>query len=75
VFSHPFQEKDADPWRPDDRVFIPRPGKESIIPIGIGLGIPWWLMVLTLTLLDVVTSLFMIMNFASCSGFHDWSLD
>ena len=44
--------------------FIPPSGKESIIPIGIGLGIPWWLMALTLTLLDVITSLFMIMNFA-----------
>jgi uncharacterized membrane protein len=44
--------------------FIPPSGKESLIPIGIGLGIPWWLMALTLTLLDVITSLFMIMNFA-----------
>jgi hypothetical protein len=44
--------------------FIPPSGKESIIPIGIGFGIPWWLMALTLTLLDVITPLFMIMNFA-----------
>jgi uncharacterized membrane protein len=44
--------------------FIPPSGKESLIPIGIGLGIPWWLMALTLTLLDVITALFMIMNFA-----------
>ncbi len=44
--------------------FIPPSGKESIIPIGIGLGIPWWLMALTLTLLDVITALFMIMNFS-----------
>jgi uncharacterized membrane protein len=44
--------------------FIPPSGKESIIPIGIGLGIPWWLMALTLTFLDIITSLFMIMNFA-----------
>jgi uncharacterized membrane protein len=44
--------------------FIPPSGKESIIPIGIGLGIPWWLMALTLTLLDVITALFMLMNFA-----------
>ena len=44
--------------------FIPPSGKESIIPIGIGLGIPWWLMAMTLTLLDVITALFMIMNFA-----------
>lgn len=44
--------------------FIPPSGKESIIPIGIALGLPWWLMALTLTLLDVITALFMIMNFA-----------
>jgi uncharacterized membrane protein len=43
--------------------FIPPSGKESIIPIGIGFGIPWWLMALTLTLLDIITALFMIMNF------------
>lgn len=44
--------------------YVPPAGKESIIPLGIGLGIPWWLMALTLTLLDVITSLFVIMNFA-----------
>jgi uncharacterized membrane protein len=43
--------------------FIPPSGKESLIPIGIGLGIPWWLMALTLTLLDVITALFMLLNF------------
>lgn len=43
--------------------FVPPSGKESIIPIGIGLGIPWWLMALTLTLLDVITALFMLLNF------------
>jgi len=44
--------------------FITLSGKESIIPIGIGLGIRWWLMALTLTLLDIITALLMIMNFA-----------
>lgn len=44
--------------------FIPPSGKESLIPIGIALGIPWWLMAMTLTLLDLITALFMIMNFA-----------
>lgn len=44
--------------------YIPPAGKESIIPLGIVLGIPWWLMVAALTLLDVLTSLFMILNFA-----------
>ncbi len=43
--------------------YVPPAGKESIIPIGIGLGIPWWLMAITVILLDVITSLFMIMNF------------
>lgn len=43
--------------------YIPPAGKESIIPIGIGLGIPWWIMAVSLALLDVLTSLFMILNF------------
>ena len=43
--------------------FIPPAGKESIIPLGIALGIPWWLMAMALALLDVVTGLFMILNF------------
>ncbi|HNY89576.1 MAG TPA: hypothetical protein PKL35_07325, partial [Methanoregulaceae archaeon] len=38
--------------------YVPPAGKESIIPIGIGLGIPWWLMAITVILLDVITSLF-----------------
>lgn len=43
--------------------FIPPAGKESVIPLGIALGIPWWLMVIALSLLDVLTGLFMILNF------------
>jgi uncharacterized membrane protein len=43
--------------------FIPPAGKESIIPLGIALGIPWWLMAISLALLDVLTGLFMILNF------------
>lgn len=43
--------------------YIPPAGKESIIPLGIGLGIPWWMMATSLALLDVITSLFMILNF------------
>jgi uncharacterized membrane protein len=42
--------------------YIPPSGKESLIPLGIALGIPWWLMAFTLAYLDVVTSLFMILN-------------
>lgn len=44
--------------------YIPPAGKESIIPIGIGLGIPWWIMAISLALLDILTSLFMILNFS-----------
>ncbi|MDD1716034.1 MAG: small multi-drug export protein [Methanolinea sp.] len=43
--------------------YIPPAGKESIIPLGIALGIPWWLMAASLALLDVLTGLFMILNF------------
>jgi hypothetical protein len=43
--------------------YIPPSGKESLIPLGIALGIPWWLMACTLAYLDVVTALFMILNF------------
>jgi uncharacterized membrane protein len=42
--------------------YIPPSGKESLIPLGIALGIPWWLMAFALAYLDVVTSLFMILN-------------
>jgi len=43
--------------------YIPPAGKESIIPIGIALGIPWWLMATSLAVLDVLTALFVILNF------------
>jgi uncharacterized membrane protein len=43
--------------------FIPPSGKESVIPVGVALGIPWWLMAATLAILDVLTALFMILNF------------
>ncbi|MDH7510642.1 MAG: small multi-drug export protein [Methanolinea sp.] len=43
--------------------YIPPSGKESLLPLGIALGIPWWLMATSLALLDVLTSLFMILNF------------
>lgn len=42
--------------------YIPPSGKESVIPVGIALGVPWWLMATTLAFLDVVTSLFIILN-------------
>jgi len=42
---------------------IPPAGKESVIPIGIALGFPWWLMACTIALMDVLTGLFMALNF------------
>jgi uncharacterized membrane protein len=42
--------------------YIPPSGKESIIPVGIILGIPWWLMAVTVVVQDVITCLFMILN-------------
>lgn len=41
---------------------IPPSGKESIIPVGIILGIPWMMMAATVVLQDIVTGLFMILN-------------
>ncbi len=43
--------------------YVPPAGKESVIPLGIALGIPWWLMAAALSLLDVLTCLFMLLNF------------
>ncbi len=42
--------------------FIPPSGKESIIPLGIVLGIPWYLMAASVVVLDVLTGLFMVLN-------------
>ncbi|MEM2124073.1 MAG: small multi-drug export protein [Methanolinea sp.] len=42
--------------------YVPPSGKESIIPAGIALGIPWWLMATSLAVLDVLTGLFVIQN-------------
>jgi len=41
---------------------IPPSGKESIIPLGIVLGVPWYLMAASVVVLDLVTGLFMILN-------------
>jgi uncharacterized membrane protein len=43
--------------------FIPPAGKESIIPIAILMGYPWWLVTLVIFLLDVAVSLFVVWNF------------
>jgi hypothetical protein len=42
--------------------FIPPSGKESVIPLGIVLGIPWYLMAASVVALDVLAGLFMILN-------------
>jgi uncharacterized membrane protein len=42
--------------------FIPPSGKESVIPLGIILGIPWYLMAVSVVVLDVLAGLFMILN-------------
>jgi hypothetical protein len=42
---------------------LPPAGKETIIPIGIALGIPWWYMALSIVMIDVETGLFMALNF------------
>ena len=43
--------------------FIPPAGKESMIPVGIALGIPWYFVALSIALLDVAASMFMVWNF------------
>ncbi|WP_292365155.1 MULTISPECIES: small multi-drug export protein [unclassified Methanoculleus] len=43
--------------------FVPPAGKESIIPIAIVMGYPWWLVTLAIVLLDVAVSLFVVWNF------------
>ncbi len=43
--------------------FVPPAGKESMIPIGIALGIPWYLVAVSIALLDALSGLFMAWNF------------
>jgi len=42
---------------------VPPLGRETIIPVSIFLGIPWWLIALTLAFLDFAGGLFMAWNF------------
>lgn len=42
---------------------LPPAGKESVIPIGIAVGFPWWMMAFTIALLDILTGIFMALNF------------
>lgn len=42
---------------------LPPAGKETVIPVGIALGIPWWYMALAIVAVDLIASLFMVLNF------------
>ncbi|MHC1625893.1 MAG: small multi-drug export protein [Methanoculleaceae archaeon] len=42
---------------------IPPAGKESIIPLAIVMGLPWWMIASTLFLTDCATALFIAWNF------------
>jgi len=43
--------------------FLPPAGKETAIPAGILLGVPWYVMALSIVMVDVATALFMNWNF------------
>ena len=42
---------------------VPPAGKETVIPLGIAVGLPWWLMAFTMAFFDFVGGLFMAWNF------------
>jgi len=42
---------------------LPPAGKETVIPLGIALGIPWWYMAISIAMIDIETGLFMALNF------------
>jgi len=42
---------------------LPPAGKETVIPMGMVFGLPWWLMAFTIGFLDFVGGLFMAWNF------------
>jgi len=41
---------------------VPPAGKESIVPLGIALGFPWWLIAFSIGLMDVLAGIFMALN-------------
>lgn len=43
--------------------FIPPAGKETVIPLMVVAGIPWWLAAFSITLFDLMGALFIIWNF------------
>jgi len=42
---------------------LPPAGKETVIPTGIALGVPWWVIAGAIAMLDIETGLFMAFNF------------
>jgi len=42
---------------------LPPAGKETVIPVGIALGIAWWYMALAIVAVDAIAGLFMVLNF------------
>lgn len=42
---------------------VPPAGKESVIPLGIAAGIPWYVIGTTTAMMDVASALFMVLNF------------
>jgi hypothetical protein len=42
---------------------LPPAGKETVIPVGIALGIPWWYMAVAIVMVDVIAGLFIALNF------------
>ncbi len=42
---------------------LPPAGKETVIPAGVALGIPWWLIAVSIMMIDIETALFMGWNF------------
>jgi uncharacterized membrane protein len=42
---------------------LPPAGKESIIPLGVTMGLPWWLMASSAALFDITSAIFMALNF------------
>ena len=42
---------------------LPPAGKETVIPLGIALGVPWYYMALAIAMIDIETGIFMALNF------------
>jgi uncharacterized membrane protein len=42
---------------------VPPAGKETVIPIGIAVGLPWWMMAFSVALMDILAGVFMALNF------------